>query len=104
AFSIAQRFFKSPDEIGKAIDFLAIKITKCQLGLFGYGKVKKIIKPAEHVPTHLYELLIEVAHDNRISCKALWDVANRAGIAKFEAACACEKLGIKITECQLGAF
>ena len=35
------------EETGKAIDILNIIITKCQLGLFGYGETKKIVQPGK---------------------------------------------------------
>ena len=35
----------SLEETGMAIDILNINITKCQLGLFGYGETRKLFSP-----------------------------------------------------------
>ncbi len=104
AFSIAEKCRKAPEEIGRAIDILEIKISKCQLGLFGYGKGAKLVKPADSITPELEEELRKAMVENGISCRQLWEIADAQRISRVEAACACEKLGVKITNCQLGAF
>ncbi len=104
AFSIAEKSRKAPEEIGRAIDFLEVKISKCQLGLFGYGKGAKLVKPADSITPELEEEIRKASVNNAISCTRLWEIADTQRIPRLEAACACEKLGVKITNCQLGAF
>lgn len=104
ALSIASRLSKSPAEIGAAMNMLSIKISKCQLGLFGYGEKKKIIKVIGHVSPQIAKILQEAVQDNRIACKMLFEIAQTHNMPLFEIACACETMGIKIVQCQLGAF
>ncbi len=47
AEEIADELGFSLEETGRAIDILNINITKCQLGLFGYGETNKIVQPAK---------------------------------------------------------
>ncbi|MFZ0450256.1 MAG: hypothetical protein WAL98_13540 [Desulfatiglandaceae bacterium] len=104
AFDIAADQGATPGQVGFALDVLEIRLTKCQLGLFGYGAKKKIIKTAETVPGELEESIRKGLTDDRLSCKAAWDIASTFGVGKLTVSSACETLAIKISPCQLGAF
>jgi hypothetical protein len=104
AFAVASEVNASPEEVGFTLDALEIRLTKCQLGLFGYGPEKKIIKAAETVPGSLEESIREGLKDDRLPCKAAWDIASTLGVGKMVVSSACERLGIKISPCQLGSF
>lgn len=105
AFTIAEETGASPIEIGRAADLLELKITKCQLGLFGYMRKKRnIVEPAERVPGELEQALQEGVVNGRLSCKRAWDIARRFGISKTKITSACERLNIRLGPCQLGAF
>lgn len=104
AFDIADHFKTSPEEVGFTIDSLEIKVTKCQLGLFGYGPKKMRIKPAEMVSAPLEEAIRQYLINGRLPCDAAWKIAERHGIRKMEVSSACEALKIKISPCQLGTF
>ncbi len=104
AFSIAAKKGATPLETGRAVDFAEIRISKCQIGLFGYGKGVKMIKPSESVPEDLEREIRAALSDNRITCRDLWAIADARKMPRLDAACACEKLSVKITSCQLGAF
>jgi hypothetical protein len=92
------------EETGKAIDILNIKITKCQLGLFGYGETKKIVEPAKEITPELKESITSAMENERLSCLAAWKIAGKLNISRLKVASACEALQIKIKPCQLGAF
>ncbi|MEJ2656072.1 MAG: hypothetical protein P8012_02610 [Desulfobacterales bacterium] len=81
AFEIAKALRILPYEVGKTADLMNFKLTKCQLGLFGYQP-----------------------QNGRLSCKHAWEIAARFNIRKMAVSSACETMGIKIKECQLGAF
>ena len=49
AFDIAGKNNVAPKEVGVALDVLNIRLTKCQLGLFGYQPKKKDC----HAPSRL---------------------------------------------------
>lgn len=104
AHQIAKELDVSPKEVGYTMDMLEIAIVKCQLGLFGYKPEKKIIKPAEKISEELKKEIEAELEDGKLSCKKAWEIAKRLGIGKMEVSSACEAMGIKIKECQLGAF
>jgi hypothetical protein len=104
AFKIAGDLNAQPDEIGFTMDFLETRIVKCQLGLFGHAPEKSIVKPAKNVPGELEEAIRERLVEGRLSCKAAWEIAEKAGIPKMGVSSACETLGVKINSCQLGSF
>ncbi len=104
AFQIAEEDRISPAEVGQAIDLEEIRINKCQLGLFGHGPQKKIVQPAKHVSEELREAIETACDHDRLSCEAIWEIAQRFNISKLDASAACEALNVKISSCQLGAF
>ena len=104
AFGIANDLNTSPEEVGFTLDTLETAIAKCQLGFFGYGKGKKVIKPAGIMAKDLEKAILESLADERLPCKTAWKISEKFGIKKMEVASACEALKIKISSCQLGAF
>ena len=104
AFQIAEELELSPAEIGKAIDLLEFRITKCQLGLFGYGPQKKAVEPQAPESRQLEEAIRDALEDETLACRDAWSIASRLNIPKMTVSAACEALEIKIKPCQLGAF
>ena len=93
-----------PSEVGRAIDMMEIRITKCQMGLFGYSPRKSIVEPAEKVMPALEDAIRASLVENRLTCAAAWGIADKLGIKKMDVSSACETLEIKISTCQLGSF
>jgi len=94
-------------EVGITADLLEIKIKKCQLGLFGYGKKPnhgKDIQAADSVSGEMKRAIEETAENGKVTCAALWMIADRLGTKRKEVSAACETLKIKIRKCQLGTF
>jgi hypothetical protein len=94
-------------EVGFTADLLEIKIKKCQLGLFGYGKKPnhgKDIQEANSVSEEMKGAIEETAENGKVTCATLWTIADRLGTKRKEVSAACEILKIKIRKCQLGAF
>jgi hypothetical protein len=104
AFKISKDHGIPMDQIGIAADFLKIRLTKCQLGLFGYKPEKKIVKTLTAISKSLEEKIKTTAYEGKISCKAAWQIASDLDITKLEVGNACESFSIKIGSCQLGAF
>lgn len=104
AFDVVDALGAAPPEIGKTADLLEYRITKCQLGLFGYSPEKRIVKPAVHVPDELRERLLVAAAGGWLSCAAAWEIADALGLEKMAISGACEGLGLKVGPCQIGAF
>jgi hypothetical protein len=94
-------------EVGTTADLLEIKIIKCQLGLFGYGDKPehgKYVKAADSVSGEMEKALDDAADNGRVTCAALWSIADKLGVRRRETSAACDTLKLKIHECQLGAF
>jgi len=94
-------------EVGITADLLEIKIKKCQLGLFGYGKKPQHgndIQAADFVSDEMKRAIEGAAENGEVTCAALWMIADRLGTKRKEVSAACETLKIKIRECQLGTF
>lgn len=104
AEKISKKKNAAMSEIGVTIDLLNINIVQCQLGLFGYGEVKKIVQPAKEVTTELKEDITSALKDGRLPCATAWEIAGKLNIPRMEVCAACESLQIKIKPCQLGAF
>ena len=94
-------------DVGITADLLEMKIKKCQLGLFGWGKKPnhgKDIHAAVSVSVEMKSALEEVAENGVVTCAGLWVIADRLGAERKVVSAACETLGLKIRGCQLGAF
>ncbi len=104
AHKIAHQAGTTPAEIGRTIDLLEGRLEKCQLGLFGYGPEKKVVKPAPAVSSELQAMINAKVINGKLSCSDAWQIAQQLSIGKLEVAAACETLAIKIKPCQLGAF
>ena len=104
AFKIVEEMSIESSEAGFTIDSLEISLTKCQLGLYGYGPERKAIKPMEDVSKGLEDAIQNSLEDGRLKCKSAWEIAENLNITKMDVSSACEALKIKIGSCQLGAF
>jgi hypothetical protein len=105
AFHVAEALEINPHQVGEAADALSIKLSRCQLGLFGYaGPEKRLVEPAEVVSPELQQAIEEGLILGRLPCAVAWVIAKRFDIAKRDVADAAEKLGVAVGQCQLGAF
>jgi hypothetical protein len=104
AFRIAKDLGVTPLAVGQAADALDMRLARCQLGLFGYGEPKRIVKPAEEVSPELEQAIREGLILGRLPCPVVWAIAVRFGMPKMHVANAAEKLEIRVGQCQLGAF
>jgi hypothetical protein len=108
AFAIAQALALDPLAVGRAADEADIRISCCQLGLFGYGPKAegkhKIVHAMDDVPEHLSALLRAGAEGGEIPCASVWHAAAELHVSRLEAAGACEAMGLRVSPCQLGCF
>jgi hypothetical protein len=103
-FKLVNEYAVFPDIIGQCLTHEDIKITHCQLGLFGYENKKKIVEPAEEVSEELENKIYSRLEEGVLHCLAAWVIAEELNIKKIDVAAACDKFKIKIKKCQLGAF
>lgn len=108
AFQIAEALDVDPLAVGQVGDEIGAKLSRCQLGLFGYGPKAegrhKIVGPADEVTPELAQAVHDRKGEEGLSCKAAWEIAASLGIPKMQVASAAEALEVKIVHCQLGAF
>lgn len=108
AFAVAKTLGCEPVEVGLAANEAGIRVSRCQLGLFGYGPKKlgkhKIVQAMDEVPEPLAARLREAAEEDHITCTAVWRVADSLGTKRMEASGAVEALGLKVSRCQLACF
>ena len=104
AFHIAKELNVTPLAVGETADELDVRLSRCQLGLFGYGDQKSIVESAEQVSPELELAIREGLVEGRLPCAVIWDIATRFEMPKRHVANAVEKLEVRIRPCQLGAF
>ena len=104
AFQLADELKTTPSDIGKGIELLDIRLIKCQLGLFGYSLGKKAVKPKAPQSQDMEEAIRKALVEEKLSCRAAWDIAQQFNVPKMAVSAACESLNLKIKPCQLGAF
>ena len=109
AMTIASQLEIAPIEVGKTVNRASnLRFYRCQLGLFGYGsKVEgkhKIVLAATVVPEAIKNALLERAHDDRIACQDVWQVAEEFGYPRLGVSNVVEALGLAVRPCQLGCF
>ena len=91
-------------EVGRTLDLLEVRISRCQLGLFGYAADGKTVRPDNMVTPELEKTIRSRLSDGRLPCTAAWEIAAEENIPRMKISSACEALKIKIKPCQLGAF
>jgi hypothetical protein len=116
AFALADDLEVEPITVGMEANDADIRISRCQLGLFGYGPKSegkhKIVHAMEKVPERLAaRLRAEAEQDQQsegaeagITCRGIWRAADDLGYPRMKASSAVEAMGLKVTRCQLGCF
>ena len=104
AHSIAAELSVAPADVGAAVDLLELRIIKCQLGLFGYGKEKSIPVLSDKINPDIELAIKSTLINDRLPCSTSWEIAKRFNVSKPMVAAVCESMKIKISPCQLGAF
>ncbi len=105
AFKVARRLDVSPQQVGEAANELDVRISRCQLGLFGHGSDKgKSLEPAQEVDEELEARIKDRVVEGSLPCATAWEIASELTMKRLDVANAAESLGIRITQCQLGCF
>ncbi len=109
AFAVADGTGVSPLDVGRTADVLKVKLSHCQLGLFGYpGRGKGWDRSGAGLgpaPDGLEAALKRRAgREARVTCSDLWEIAELYGVPRILVGDVADRLGFRIIECQLGAF
>ncbi len=105
AFAIAERMNVKPVSVGQAATQASIKISHCQLGLFGGAKQK-------HPPTattnetldSLKQMIQSRLVEGDLPCEKAWQIADELGVSRTTVSAIADTLNIRISACQLGCF
>lgn len=103
AFAIARELRVKPLTVGQKANEMGVKISRCQLGLFGY-RGQKLVAPLAEIPPELEEEVKKRSKEGKLTCAEAWAIARRLNRSKLEVSSAAETLGIRIVKCQLGCF
>jgi len=109
AIKIASKKGIDSSAVGETLDALGIHLSHCQLGLFGFPGHAKGWEQArvadQLVPEGLRDALRNARDsEGRLSCSAIWKIADQFRIPRVLAGFVADQAGFKIVGCQLGAF
>lgn len=95
--------------VGKQADEIEIRITRCQLGLFGYAPKKgmpgyKLVKKLDNLPEAAAASVKKAAAQGQVSCLELWRIGKQHKLRRLDMGNIAETLNVKVTPCQLGFF
>lgn len=108
AFQVAEALEVAPLVVGETATAAEIRLTRCQLGFFGYpGKQawQNIDVTLWTMPDGLEAALTEAAGANKeLACAQAWELAATYDVPRMQVGYLADKLGIHVSPCQLGAF
>ncbi len=106
AFRAAAETGATPVEIREAADVADIRVSRCQLGLFGFEEFgeKRLSNYVMDVPDDLREALANAATSDAIPCAAAWRLADDLGVPRALVGSVVNAMGLRIIQCQLGCF
>ena len=108
AFGTSKKLSLAPLQVGTIASAMNIRISRCQLGLFGYGPKSegkhRIVVPAPEVSSEMRAAIEASLVNGRLSCKNAWVIAKKLSCSRLSVSAAAETLNIRIGECQLGCF
>ena len=106
AHKLAESCATPPRVVGETADGLGIRITYCQLGLFGYDAYgeKRWTRSLTATPAALERDLRLACADGRLSCATAWRWADERGLPRLLLGSVAETLDVRICDCQLGCF
>jgi hypothetical protein len=106
AFRAAADIGVAPVEVREAADAADIRVSRCQLGLFGFEEFgeKRLDHCATEVPDDLRDALSSAATSDAVSCAVAWRLADSLGVPRVLVGSAANAMGIRVVQCQLGCF
>lgn len=96
AFKVARLIGLKPIEMSEACKSIDIKITNCELGVFGKLEFTDFEEDIYN------NLKINFSENKNIECKVLWDEARNSTLRKVGSTV--KKSDIEVIHCQLGCF
>ena len=109
AQKIAEKLCIEPLKVGNQANEIDIRITRCQLGLFGYAPKKgmpgyKTVKKLDTLPEPASASVRGAASNGKAPCLELWKIGEKYKLKRSDIGDIAETLGIKVSPSQLGCF
>jgi len=104
AHRIGKKLGIPPDQIGIQADLAELRISSCQMGLFGYYPNKKRLNPDIKISSEADQAIDGAQTEGCISCSRCWELATQLAMSRLDMGSACDKKQVRIKPCQLGAF
>lgn len=109
AHGIADELGVSPRSIGDRATESGIKISRCQLGMFGYTAKKSVpgfrkVQTLDTVPAEVEAAVRRTAENGKIACADLWRIGTSMNVSRIEMGNTAETMSLKVISCQLGCF
>jgi len=104
AFMLAEKLGLNKSEAGYYADYLKLRLSKCQIGLFGHGEKGKLIRKIKSPDDKILEQINCLKEGDRLSCKNVFIIAKELNVSQTDVGSVCQTMGVKIKDCRLGAF
>ena len=104
AFKVADKLNIIPITVGKKTDEMGIKISDCQLGCFGKGKVTREALNEMEITPSVTDAIQASLVNGKIPCKTSHDLSRTLKVSRKRVGDTASKLNIKVSDCQLGCF
>jgi len=107
-FRLAAQSDRSPRAVRERADRIGVRISRCQLGLFGteeFGEPRYArAHPLSTIPEGLADTLRGRCRAGRLPCRTAWEIADEEDVPRLLIGCAAEGLSLPVGPCQLGCF
>ena len=101
---IANELNCPPQKVGRTADLMEVRISHCQLGLFGRSNRAAVAFSEKEVTQEMKAAFESAISDGKIACEDSWRLAHQLNLSRLEMGALCDVLEVKVTPCQLGAF
>ena len=97
AFKVAKLIGMEPKNIAQIAREMKIKITNCELGVFGKLEFNDM-------NDDIFDLLKKRSTNSKIECEVAWKISQEKGKAINSIGSSVKNSGLKVSNCQLGCF
>ena len=97
AFKVAKLIGMEPKNIAQIAKDMNIKITNCELGVFGKLEFNDMNED-------IYDILKKRSNNSKIECEVAWKIAQEKGQAINQVGSTIKNSNLKVSKCQIGCF